>query len=164
MRKEEKNAFRRHILSGACGVGIALAVFGSAALAQEAGKPAGPQATPVGPAPQATKPAPTAAAPAAAAAHAPAAMPEPPGAEEMADGEEFFYDEPLQVGDATQDLLAWQRSGEIASTTPRPITGNVANRSYERYLKSFEFPIPERMTSSVKSSASGSGSGSAAAR
>jgi len=65
----------------------------------------------------------------------------------------------LQVGDATQSLLAWQRSGELASTTSRPITGDVANRSYERYLKSFEFPIPERMTSIVKSSSSSGGTG-----
>lgn len=64
----------------------------------------------------------------------------------------------LQVGDATQSLLAWQRSGELASATQRPIAGDVANRSYERYLKSFEFPIPERMTSTVKSS-NGGGSG-----
>ena len=63
-----------------------------------------------------------------------------------------YEPEPLQIGDATQNLLAWQRGGELASATPRPITGNVANRSYERYLKSFEYPIPERMTSSVKSS------------
>ncbi len=74
------------------------------------------------------------------------------GAQEMvAEDEEPFY-EPLQVGDATQGLLAWQRSGEIASPTPRPIAGAVANRSYERYLKSFEFPIPERLGSTVKSS------------
>jgi hypothetical protein len=62
-----------------------------------------------------------------------------------------YEPEPLQVGDATQNLLAWQRGGELASATPRPITGDVANSSYERYLKSFEFPIPERMISSVKS-------------
>lgn len=64
----------------------------------------------------------------------------------------------LQVGDATQGLLAWQRSGDIASKTPRPIAGNVAQRSYERYLKSFDFPIPERMSSTVKTS-TGSGGG-----
>ncbi|MET3381868.1 DUF3613 domain-containing protein [Variovorax paradoxus] len=79
--------------------------------------------------------------------------------EEMAGAEEFVY-EPLQVGDATQGLLAWQRSGDIASTTPRPIAGNVANRSYERYLKSFEFPIPERMGSTVKSTTGSGGGGS----
>lgn len=57
---------------------------------------------------------------------------------------------PLQVGDATQTLLAWQSSGVIASPTPRPISGAIAYRSYERYLKSFEFPIPEHLNSSVK--------------
>lgn len=65
---------------------------------------------------------------------------------------------PLLVGDATEDLLAWQRSGVIASPTPRPITGQVANRNYERYLKSFEHPIPESLTSTVKAG-SGGGSG-----
>ncbi|MFS2164959.1 DUF3613 domain-containing protein [Variovorax sp. Varisp62] len=64
---------------------------------------------------------------------------------------------PLQVGDATQGLLAWQRNGDIASRTPRPIMGSVAQRSYERYLKSFEFPIPERLSSTVKSSPGSSG-------
>lgn len=71
---------------------------------------------------------------------------------------EFGY-ERLQVGDATQSLLAWQRSGEIASAAPRTIAGSVANRSYERYLKSFEFPIPERMTSIVRQSSSSGSSG-----
>jgi len=42
----------------------------------------------------------------------------------------------------------------IASQTPRPIPGAIAYRSYERYLKSFEFPIPEHLNSSVKSSSS----------
>jgi len=65
--------------------------------------------------------------------------------------------EPLQVGDATQALLAWQRSGEIASSTPRPIAGEVAVRSYTRYLKSFEYPIPERFTSSMKKASSSTG-------
>lgn len=82
------------------------------------------------------------------------------GQEEMiAEDESLFY-EPLQVGDATQNLLAWQRGGEISSPTQRPIAGAVANRSYERYLKSFEFPIPERMTSSVKSTSGWSGNSS----
>jgi hypothetical protein len=57
---------------------------------------------------------------------------------------------PLRVGDATDMLLALQRSGELASATPRPIAGPVAHRSYERYLKSFEHPIPEYLNSSVK--------------
>ncbi|WP_145740180.1 DUF3613 domain-containing protein [Variovorax beijingensis] len=75
-----------------------------------------------------------------------------------AEGAEELGYAPLQVGDATQGLLAWQRGGDIASKTPRPIGGNVAQRSYERYLKSFEFPIPERLSSTVKST---TGSGSA---
>lgn len=71
------------------------------------------------------------------------------------EGQEAF-DLPHQVGDATLSLLAWQRSGDIASKTQRPIAGNVAQRSYERYLKSFEYPIPERMSSTVKAT-TGSG-------
>lgn len=90
-------------------------------------------------------------------ADAPAAAPAPPAPEAMAQQEEEIDDGPPQIGDATQSLMDWQSSGELASKTPRPIAGVVANRSYERYLKSFEFPIPERMSSTVKSS-SGSGS------
>ena len=60
----------------------------------------------------------------------------------------------LQVGDAATSLLEWQREGVIASPTTRPIAGDVAQRSYERYLKSFEFPIPERFNSTVKATSS----------
>lgn len=159
MSKEE-HAFRWNILSSACGVGIALAVFGSTVLAQEA-TPIKPHAMPAIPAaPQAaTTPVAT------AGVQAPAQTQQQQQARqaEMADAEEFVYDEPLQIGDATQGLFAWQRSGEIASPTARPIAGNIANRSYERYLKSFEFPIPERMSSTVKST-SGSGADAAAPR
>lgn len=145
MKKE--HALRLAALSSAFGMGIALMVCAPAVLAQQAPQPA----------------------PDPASAQAPVAVPQPaqgatqgtePDTAEMAEAEEPVY-EPLQVGDATQGLLAWQRSGEIASPTPRFIAGNVANRSYERYLKSFEFPIPERMSSSVKSS-SGSGTGATA--
>lgn len=83
--------------------------------------------------------------------------PQAPSVQEAAQFEDGLETEPLQIGDATQGLLAWQRSGELASATPRPIAGSVANRSYERYLKSFEFPIPERLISTVKTgSATGS--------
>lgn len=78
----------------------------------------------------------------------------PPAPEASAEEFEPEYG-PLQVGDATQDLLAWQRSGVIASSTPRPIPGAIAYRSYERYLKSFEYPIPERLNSSVKTQSGG---------
>jgi hypothetical protein len=84
----------------------------------------------------------------------------PGSQEQFAEAEEFEL-VPLQVGDATQSLLAWQRSGEIASPSPRTIAGNVASRSYDRYMKSFEFPIPERLGSTVnKSSGSASGTSS----
>ena len=53
------------------------------------------------------------------------------------------------VGDATRKLLALQRGGQIASPVPRPVPGEVAQRSRERYLKSFEREIPERFQSSV---------------
>ncbi|HEX7865648.1 MAG TPA: DUF3613 domain-containing protein [Variovorax sp.] len=96
-------------------------------------------------------------------APAPAATPVPPQVQEEAAGAQEPVYERLQIGDATQSLLAWQRSGEITSATPRTIAGDVANRSYERYLKSFEFPIPERMTSSVKPSSGGGGGGGGAA-
>lgn len=69
-------------------------------------------------------------------------------------GDEYEYEPQLQVGNATRDLFAWQRSGVIASPTPRPIPGAIAYRSYERYLKSFEYPIPEHLNSSVKSPSS----------
>jgi hypothetical protein len=72
--------------------------------------------------------------------------------------------EPLRIGDATQSLLAWQRGGEIASPSPRPIAGTVANRSYERYLKSFEFAIPEHLGSTVTKSNSGAGGTSSGSR
>lgn len=52
----------------------------------------------------------------------------------------------VQVGDATHSLLEKQRAGTLASDTARPIAGEVAQRSYERYLRSFERPIPESFT------------------
>lgn len=77
-----------------------------------------------------------------------------------AEAEEFESPPPLLMGDATQSLLAWQRSGEIASRTPRPIAGSVASRSYERYIKSFEHPIPEHLGSTVSKSKGGGASSS----
>lgn len=84
--------------------------------------------------------------------------------EAEAEAEEFESPPPLLMGDATQSLLAWQRSGEIASRTPRPIAGSVATRSYERYIKSFEHPIPEHLGSTVTTSKGGGSASSAGGR
>ncbi|MDQ0568401.1 hypothetical protein QFZ42_000235 [Variovorax paradoxus] len=99
----------------------------------------------------------------AASAQAVPQAPQPPKAQE-AEAEAFESPPPLLMGDATQNLLAWQRSGEIASRTPRPIAGSVANRSYERYIKSFEHPIPEHLGSTVTKSKSGGGDSSSGGR
>lgn len=48
----------------------------------------------------------------------------------------------VRVGDATHSLLQRQREGREASATPRPIDGDVAELSHQRYLKSFEQPVP----------------------
>lgn len=47
-----------------------------------------------------------------------------------------------RVGDATHELLQRQREGREASATPRPIDGAVADASHQRYMKSFEQPLP----------------------
>ena len=83
----------------AFGLAATLLIAAPAAIAQQQQQP---QAQP--PAAKAQEPATPA--PAAAAQ----ASTQPQGQEEMAQAEDFTY-EPLQVGDATQSLLAWQRGG-----------------------------------------------------
>jgi len=56
-----------------------------------------------------------------------------------------------RVGDATHSLLQRQREGREASPTPRPIDGQVADLSHQRYLKSFEQPVPAWFGSELKS-------------
>lgn len=86
------------------------------------------------------------AAPAAAVAPAPSVAPAP--AAEAA---------PLpanpareRVGDATRNLLSLQRSAGGAN---RPISGDQAGLSYQRYLDSFKHPIPETLDSMVRGAA-----------
>lgn len=47
---------------------------------------------------------------------------------------------PTEIGAATLTLLQMQREGQAVRS--RPIDGHQAERSYTRYLKSFEHPIP----------------------
>ena len=51
---------------------------------------------------------------------------------------------PAQVGDETRAWLQLQASGAASVTTPATTSGEVADRVYQRYLKSFEHPIPEQ--------------------
>ncbi|MGE5469484.1 MAG: DUF3613 domain-containing protein [Bacteroidota bacterium] len=46
-----------------------------------------------------------------------------------------------EVGASTTALLELQRSG-LAAGKLQPISGEVASRSYQRYLESFSQPIP----------------------
>ena len=56
--------------------------------------------------------------------------------------------EPVRIGDATRQLLSMQRN---AAGSDRPIPGEQAGLSYQRYLDSFKHPIPERTGSSISS-------------
>lgn len=84
-----------------------------------------------------------------------AARAQPAPATPVAEADAPFDQPAAQVGSATHRLLALQGSGQAASPTPRPITGDIAGRSYDRYLKSFEFPIPERFGTTVRPTGSG---------
>lgn len=60
----------------------------------------------------------------------------PAAADEAAAGK------PLVVGAATEAILARQRQGAEAGA-PQPIAGEVAARSYKRYLDSYSKAMPE---------------------
>ena len=62
------------------------------------------------------------------------------------------------IGDATQSLLALQRSGQLAAPA-QPMLGAEASAAYARYLKSFDHPIPEHLDSSVGTVGSAAGNG-----
>jgi len=61
------------------------------------------------------------------------------------------------MGAATANLLALQRESVGRA---RPVAGDQASLSYARYLKSFEFPIPEKYESNIKDVKQSSGGGS----
>lgn len=54
----------------------------------------------------------------------------------------------IDIGNAAQTLWDLQRAAP--GVRPRPIDGDQASRSYQRYLKSFEYPIPERFSSGLE--------------
>ena len=59
------------------------------------------------------------------------------------------------VHDGALSLVELQRNGSAESPTPRPIAGEVANLSYQRYLDSFKRPIPEHFGTTVRSAGAG---------
>ena len=62
-----------------------------------------------------------------------------------------------RVGDATTHLLALQASGQAASRNSHPVTSDVAQRTYQRYLESFTHKIPQETDSMVQGGKSGGG-------
>ena len=60
-----------------------------------------------------------------------------------------------RVGDATSYLLALQAGGQYASRNAYPVTSDVAQRTYARYLESFTHKIPESSDSQVGSNSGG---------
>ncbi len=49
-----------------------------------------------------------------------------------------------RIGDDARNWLELQRGHEQASESPDRVAGEVADRAYQRYLKSFDHPIPEQ--------------------
>ena len=63
-------------------------------------------------------------------------------------------------GSQTRLWLATQTDGTYAVTDERPMPGEVATMVYQRYLKSFTHPIPERYESDSFKTTGGGGAGS----
>ena len=61
-----------------------------------------------------------------------------------------------RVGDATSYLLKLQASGQYASRNNYPVTSDVAQRTYQRYLESFTHKIPESSETQVGNKSGGS--------
>ena len=61
-----------------------------------------------------------------------------------------------RVGDATSYLLALQASGQYASRNSYPVTSDVAQRTYQRYLESFTHKSPESSETQVGNKTGGS--------
>ncbi|AMJ57133.1 MULTISPECIES: DUF3613 domain-containing protein [Stenotrophomonas] len=62
-----------------------------------------------------------------------------------------------QIGDTTRALLRMQADGSHAGNA-LPMLGEAASRSYQRYLNSFDHPIPEYFEAALPNSKQGGGS------
>ena len=62
-----------------------------------------------------------------------------------------------QVGDTTRALLQLQADNSRPGTA-LPMLGEAASRSYQRYLKSFDHPIPEYFEAALPNPKQGGGS------
>lgn len=60
---------------------------------------------------------------------------------------EIIYTQNAAPQTATHRLLELQRSGQNASTEEQYLSGKVNAEIYDRYVKSFSNPIPERFSS-----------------
>lgn len=76
----------------------------------------------------------------------------------LASAQEPAASGPAATGAQTAQWLELQKSGTQAEGEARPMTGDVADAVYQRYLESFKHPIPESLSSSDDGSASSSGS------
>lgn len=94
----------------------------------------------------------------AAPAAAPAAAPGVPSASATDLGGVHTRPEPSQIGDTTRSLFRLQASGQVAGAR-LPILGDQATASYARYLKSFQYDIPQFFETDVAKSAGSSRSG-----
>lgn len=71
-----------------------------------------------------------------------------------------FADEPMPPAPGSAgDWLELQASGRAASPVARPLPGEIADRSYQRYAESFSKPIPDTLDREEFLSEGGGGGG-----
>ncbi|MDA8260799.1 MAG: DUF3613 domain-containing protein [Betaproteobacteria bacterium] len=64
---------------------------------------------------------------------------------------------PDAPGSATRNWLELQRSGAQASHQSQAVPGEIMQKTYERYVKSFTHPIPDQFASQPGSSSGAPG-------
>lgn len=79
----------------------------------------------------------------------PEGPPPAPVADAVSDSDSDSVVAPEAVGDATRRLLALQAQTQRPGT-PHEVLGATAGRSWQRYLDSFEHPIPNRFENEVE--------------